>query len=445
MPGRYDHVLALDRRSLALFRIALGTGLLLDLAARLPDLRAFYTDDGVLPRDAWLEISDSWWWSLHLATGSLWGQALLFAVAAAAAVGLIAGIKPRLCAAVLYIHLLSLYFRNPLVADFGDWTLQAALLWAMFLPLDSPRWPSQPFEGPKRIRSVATAAFLAQLLLLYSTSAVHKVKVTGLWAYGTVLPTVLQLRATSTPAGLWLAQQPSLCAVLSSLTLIVELLGPLLLFLPWKNGPARLVAAGAFIGLHLSFRIFLRLGLFPFMSVVPWLAVLPSELWDRKAPADGIAEDPLPRPARILATSALVMVSLWAVLSASSAARALDRFQPIAGTLGLAHVWSMFSGSKYQDGWFRAPAVLASGARIDLLTGEAPVDGPPQDPSKPYGDRRWSAYQRQLFGPVAPGLWPAWANWLCTREKGTVVEVQIERFTDGAAQPEVMISGKCRP
>lgn len=37
-------------RSLALFRIALGALLLLDLIGRATDLEAFYADTGVLPR-----------------------------------------------------------------------------------------------------------------------------------------------------------------------------------------------------------------------------------------------------------------------------------------------------------------------------------------------------------------------------------------------------------
>jgi hypothetical protein len=410
----------------------------------------------VLPRDAWLEISESWAWSLHLATGGVLGQLLLFALAGVAATGLMVGFRPRLCAATCYLLWLSLHFRNPLVSDFGDWTLLVMLMWAAFLPTSSPRWPWERVDGPASVRSVATAALLAQLLLIYSSSAAHKARGAG-WASGAVLPAALQLKAMSTSAGLWLAEHPGLCAGLSTVTLALELLGPLLLFLPWRNGAARLAVAIAFIGLHLSMRLFLRLGLFTVYSLVPWLAVLPAAFWDRmlkrtEPAAEGIADDPLPRFAKVLVIALLGIVAVWSVGTASPAAGTLQRAQPFTGALGLAHSWSMFGGADYVDGWFRAPATLASGAKVDLLTGEPPVEGPPEDPAKSFGDRRWRNYQQQLRGGVAPSLWAAWANLLCTRHQRDAdppVEVQLDRVVEppgqrGQGQREIVVSGKCR-
>ena len=40
----------IDTRSLAVFRIGLALAILADLLIKAPDLIAFYTDDGVLPR-----------------------------------------------------------------------------------------------------------------------------------------------------------------------------------------------------------------------------------------------------------------------------------------------------------------------------------------------------------------------------------------------------------
>ncbi len=100
-PDREDNRLralfGIDLRSLALFRVGLALLLLADLALRLADLEAFYTDFGILPRAAHGALIGAHenLWSLHLVTGSVAGQALLFTLAAACAVALPLGWRTR--------------------------------------------------------------------------------------------------------------------------------------------------------------------------------------------------------------------------------------------------------------------------------------------------------------------------------------------------------------
>ncbi len=51
----FEHLFGIDIRSLALLRIGTACLLLADLAYRLPDLEAHYTDLGVLPRRTLIE------------------------------------------------------------------------------------------------------------------------------------------------------------------------------------------------------------------------------------------------------------------------------------------------------------------------------------------------------------------------------------------------------
>ena len=80
---------ALDVRALLALRVGLGLLLLTDLAGRARDLTAHYTDAGVLPRAARMamqwDFCEPWWMSLHMLSGSVWWQAVLFSVAAIAA------------------------------------------------------------------------------------------------------------------------------------------------------------------------------------------------------------------------------------------------------------------------------------------------------------------------------------------------------------------------
>src|SRR6266498_4631721 len=61
---------AVDLRTLGLMRITVGSILLLDLMRRLAQLRAFYSDDGIVPRSAVHEsLPRSWYVSLHFLSG----------------------------------------------------------------------------------------------------------------------------------------------------------------------------------------------------------------------------------------------------------------------------------------------------------------------------------------------------------------------------------------
>src|SRR5947207_435465 len=78
----FQRAWSLDLRSLALFRVALAFMILVDLVARSTELRAFYTDFGILPRGAWHALRPIGFWSAHVLFGSTWMQVLLFLAAA---------------------------------------------------------------------------------------------------------------------------------------------------------------------------------------------------------------------------------------------------------------------------------------------------------------------------------------------------------------------------
>src|SRR5687767_5967651 len=103
MQGNRSSVLralfAIDPRSLAACRIALGAVLLVDLCVRTTDLGAMYTDDGMFSRTTVCRYYGIWNWSFHFGSGSSPYQAALFAFAALLAVLLIVGFETRLAAA----------------------------------------------------------------------------------------------------------------------------------------------------------------------------------------------------------------------------------------------------------------------------------------------------------------------------------------------------------
>lgn len=134
-------VFTLDLRSLAFFRVTMALLLLGDLAQRLTDLTAHYTDSGVLARNV-LNRSIAWepgMWSLHQASGDASFQLVMFAVAAVLAVMLLVGYRTKVAAIGSWIMLISLHSRNPLVVQGGDTLLRVMLFWSLFLPIGA-RW-----------------------------------------------------------------------------------------------------------------------------------------------------------------------------------------------------------------------------------------------------------------------------------------------------------------
>src|SRR5215217_1329769 len=125
----------LDYRSLALYRALLGGVLLYDIAARLSEVPAFYTDGGVLPRAPLVEqFQGRWSWSLHLLSGEASAQYLLFALAAAFAVAFAVGYRTRLATLGSLALLISLHNRNPLVISASDQLMRVLMFWTLFLP-----------------------------------------------------------------------------------------------------------------------------------------------------------------------------------------------------------------------------------------------------------------------------------------------------------------------
>jgi hypothetical protein len=67
--------------------------------------------------------------------------------------------------------------------------------------------------------------------------------------------------------------------------MLLETLGPVLLFLPFNVCLQRMIAVGSFILFHLGLALTMELGHFPWVCMVAWLPLLPGSLWDRLAAA----------------------------------------------------------------------------------------------------------------------------------------------------------------
>ena len=331
-------VFAVDVRSLASLRIVLALTVLADLGMRAVNLRAHYSDEGLLPRPFLLENLDPWLVSVALVNGTPVFQGLLFTLTAIAAVGLLLGYRTRLMTVIVWVLVLSIQWRNPFIGNSADGLLRMLLFWSMFVPLGAawsldrqrgltPQWPSV------RVLSVATAGLLLQVAFMYWFTVILK---SGReWRVdGSALYYALSIQELATPLGTALLQFPELLKALTFLTLGIEIGAPLLLFSPVLSVPLRMAGIAAIVSLHVGIWLTLALGIFPWLSASCMVCFLPSWFWDTLLPrwwarlprlsAAAAARQAAARHARPIAASLGPWLGAWGsvrplALAASSA------------------------------------------------------------------------------------------------------------------------------
>jgi predicted DCC family thiol-disulfide oxidoreductase YuxK len=290
----------LDLRCLSLFRIGLGALIVGDLVWRARDLRAFYTDFGVLPRAALLDrFAGPWIISVHSMNGTALVQALLFLVAGVFGLMLFVGYRTRLAAIASWALLISLQSRNPVVLQGGDVLLRMLAFWAMFVPLNAYFSVDRALDTsgarpPQRVCTAGTFALMGQVALLYGFSALLK-RSPEWWTEGSAVYFALSLDQFSTSVGRFLLHFPHLLRSLTYLTLAIELIAPALLFSPVWSGPARAAGIVLLVLLQLGLAASMHLGPFPVIALVALIPLVPTWVWARRERPGGGGEA-APRP-----------------------------------------------------------------------------------------------------------------------------------------------------
>jgi len=451
MRTSFEGVFSIDLRSLAVFRGLLGGVLLVDLALRARDLVAHYTELGVLPRTAFAEHPIGWlvpWVSLH-AHGPAAVQIALFVLAAVCAGLLAVGFHARLAAFASWLLLVSLQNRNPLVSYGGDIMLVLLLFWSCFLPLgargslDARRERSA--DTARSCFSFGSAGLLIQIAALHFFSALHKRGPEWI-PDGSAIFYALHVDKFARPLGELLRSHEGLLRVLTWGSFGLELVGPLLLFLPWRFPALRLLAIAGFVAFHVGIGTTLDLVLFSWISALAMTAFLPAWSWERAVPwlagrrtarppgaaaASGAGSPSslrISRGANLAAAAALAFVLSWNTVTLRADWQAAVEDDPVLQwvvfpglLLRLGQTWSMFAPAPPKETkWHVVKGVLADGREVDLLHGR---DAPPSF-AKParradyYPTGRWE----RLFANAPESeyvyAYPSLVRWYCARWNG---------------------------
>lgn len=429
---------SIDARSLGLFRISLGVIILSDLAIRAIDLKAHYTDEGILPRD-FLFTDDLWHLSVHMASGSFSIQAILFLTAFFFGFLLLIGYYTRTATIVSWFLLFSLHIRNPLILNNGDILLRLLLFWAMFLPLgirysiDSILAKASK-HPPSLIFSAATIAILLQIVFVYLFGVL--LKDGAEWRLeGSAVYYALNFEQMTTSFGIFLLGFPTLLMWLTHLVFWFEVVGPLLLFTPFYTGPVRVIAITGFFLLHLGIGLSLHVGIFPWVSAFAMTIFLPAWFWEKIEPREWFKRfsrrakffssrfiPPSPYLANsdkiystpvwlnVIVFSLFLYVLFWNV---ADFYKAREGIKWLGNHIGVNQRWNMFAPRPVSDdGWYVMPATLLNGEQIDIGRGGKPVswEKPPLVSSL-YPNQHWQKYMQAMA--LRPAVLPPFASYMC--------------------------------
>lgn len=446
-------VFGLDVRSLALFRAGLGLLLLFDLAMRAADLRAHYTDQGVLPVELARQAPGPLVSAFFVSGSMAWATAL-FVLSAVSALCLTVGYRTRVATIVSWVLLVSVQNRNLALAHAGDDLLRLCLFWAMFLPLGAVASVDARRRGPPaewKVASVGSAGLVFQLVSLFICALGFKVLGTS-WSGGTAVSEALTLDQLARPLGVWLRGFPSLLEAGTRGALSVQLLIPIAALVPF--GPVRTAGVLLIVMMNVTFGVCLWLGTFPWVGVVTALALLPAWFWETVARrASHPAAAPAP-PATVwrrrlgLAASAFGLACIglelacdlseqgatWATQAATP--ERLDApVWPVIRGLRLDQRWAMFAPNpQTDDEWLELNATLADGRRVDVMPDV--LDQPMLLAHRPQR-HRWLMLVLQMTGAPDEAALQGLGGYGCGQSRETAVRVDIERvvFAPGAVTP----------
>lgn len=261
-------------------RIGVAITLLIDLFIRSLSIKAFYTDEGILPVEVLTKFSfNPYYFSFHILSGNLWWQVTLFLLNSICAVLLLIGYRTRIMTFLCWLFLMSLQNRNPIILQSGDDLLRLLLLWGIFLPWGERYSLKKNSSYPNNNFSLANIGYMLLVCSVYFFSAL--LKTSPEWtSEGTAIYYALSLDQIRLPLGTILYHYPWLMKSLTHLVWYIELLAPLLILTPFVSSKIRLIGIVSIVVLFIGIASTLFVGLFYIIGIVSLIGMLPGNVID---------------------------------------------------------------------------------------------------------------------------------------------------------------------
>lgn len=263
-----------DLRALAFMRIGISIILLLDLLIRSLSIKAFFTDEGILPISILKQYHwNDFYFSFHALHGDLWLQILLFILNTVSVFLLLIGYRTRMLTFICWVFLVSLQNRNPFILQSGDDLLRMTLLFSIFLPWGNRYSVSDTARLPTNYLSFSSIGYLLLVSSVYFFSAL--LKTSPEWhSEGTAIYYALSLDQIRLPLGTLIYPYPSLLKSLTFIVYHIELIAPLILIFPFPK-KFKLVGIILIALLHIGISVTVYVGLFFLIGLITLLGLMP--------------------------------------------------------------------------------------------------------------------------------------------------------------------------
>ena len=283
-----------------------------------------------------------------------------------------------------------------------------------------------------------------------------------------------------------MTQVPWLLRLICIGTLLLEIVGPVLLFIPFGTRWTRLFLIGCFAALHIGIELTLHVGMFSWVSLAAWAALLPAMFWDnrwltRLSPAEALTS--VQREVRPSSTwwrwttfitcqaipstvcAVLIVITITWNLSYSFSSKKVNETDDISpresvqrpirrvvNATMLRQRWNMFGKPTEVESWLVFRAELTNGDVVDLFHNGQPVSmEKPPDLSSTFNNHRWRKLQvllsstqwrwRKHREPVAEFLCRRWNE--SHDEDHQVVRLELYRLTEKKEAPMECTSKHC--
>jgi hypothetical protein len=199
----------------------------------------------------------------------------------------------------------------------------------------------------------------------------------------------------------------------------LEFLGPVLAFIPWRNGFFRTLACALFMGFHAALFATLRINLFPLVGMAAWLAFLPPAFWNFRRRFPG-PDSKISHVSQSWWAQTVAGVLMLLVIGSNVAdwlrfrnktelPQWLDTtLYKSLSTLRIKQTWRLFAPPLAMEGWYVTVLEYPDGSAYDALTGkEVSWDRPGS-----LADRMPSVNWRRFLMAIREGDGSR-ARWYC--------------------------------
>lgn len=273
-------------QAISLFRIVFACLLLFDLFVNvLPFWEFLYSDKGVFTAYEayeWTTIGISFY---SYSDNPIYQTALL-TIYIGALLGLLLGIRSRLCAFVVYLLNYALFDRNPAVNSNAEVLIICLLFWSCFLPLDrywsfssALRYEDKEDRETSRWPIIPILAIKIQIIVVYLYSGLFKLGGEA-WLNGQALRYVSSEQYYANHWGEIMLGMVSdqMLFYLAWAVILFQIAFSAMIYSPIYNNVFRALALLGAIAMHTGFILFLQVHMFPYLCFT-YLIILIPDRW----------------------------------------------------------------------------------------------------------------------------------------------------------------------